>query len=398
MPIVNCTVHGDCDESGSKCSFYASAPLTLSAINRMFPYEGVFHFRLNIGGKLVGFEDGFVWLDLTDAMVTEFSSCLSFDVIEIQALVISLPEISINDLSYDTYLDDVDFEHSKVSRPNRHPSTDNEKESYENYKEVGLDKRLFMGITKGVKKGAKALNIENVQKNLENVQKGAANMWSTMKKLKKNFINEPLSDRAEENLSYLSKDISTSFDEEDSLHLSLLFNLWEVLFPHEDPFQRTSPIWKDAGFQKIDPTLDLKASGILSLRTMTYLGVKYPLKCQGMLNANKVNTKTNYPFAIVGINITLLLAELLNLRDQRYLSTSAGYWSLLENDTAFFELFCLSFISMDSLWSHRKAVRADFGKLIGEVKILVTAVLSRSPQSIEEMRYAAGEEGMVTSY
>jgi ELMO/CED-12 family len=46
--------------------------------------------------------------------------------------------------------------------------------------------------------------------------------------------------------------------------------------------------------------------------------VKYPLKAQAMLNANKLNTKTNYPFAIVGINITLLLAELLNLRDQRY--------------------------------------------------------------------------------
>jgi hypothetical protein len=310
MPLVNCTVHGDCDESGSKCSFYAPAPLTLSAINRIFPYEGVFHFRLNIGGKLVGLEDGFVWLDLTDAIVTEFSSCLSFDVIEIQALVISLPEISIDDLTYDTYLDDVDSEYSKVSRPNRHPTTDEENESYENYQEIGLDKRLFKSITKGVKKGAKALN-------LENVQKGAASIWSNVKKLKKSFINEPLSDAAEENLSYLSKDISTSFDEENSLHISLLFNLWEVLFPNEDPFQRSSIIWKDAGFQKVDPVLDLKASGILSLRAMTYLGLKYPLKCQGMLNANKVNTKTNYPFAIVGINITLLLAELLNLRDQR---------------------------------------------------------------------------------
>ena len=51
---------------------------------------------------------------------------------------------------------------------------------------------------------------------------------------------------------------------------------------------------------------------------------------------------------------------------------------------------------MDSIWTHRKAVRSDFGGLIGEVKQLVSCVLTRGPRNIHEMRAIAGEEGMVT--
>ena len=38
---------------------------------------------------------------------------------------------------------------------------------------------------------------------------------------------------------------------------------------------------------------------------------------QERLNKNKANIKTNYPYAIVVINLTLLLADLLSLRDNK---------------------------------------------------------------------------------
>lgn len=41
-------------------------------------------------------------------------------------------------------------------------------------------------------------------------------------------------------------------------------------------------------------------------------------------------------------------------------------------------------------------MRSDFGGLIGEVKQLVSCVLTRGPRNIHEMRAIAGEEGMVT--
>lgn len=43
-------------------------------------------------------------------------------------------------------------------------------------------------------------------------------------------------------------------------------------------------------------------------------------KCQEMVVANKENIKTNYPFAIVCVNLTLLLIDALSVRDSKYLS------------------------------------------------------------------------------
>jgi hypothetical protein len=315
MPLINITIHGDCEESGSVSHFFAPAPVTLSALHRMFPYDGVFHFRLKIRGNLVGFSgEYFIWLDLTDANVVEFSSSLSMSEINIQALVISLPESSTDtdDSRYDNYLESIENEYATYNRPNRHIVTENEIDNFDNNKDkMGIGRRgkdMLKKFSTNVRKGAQGLD-------LKAAKKGASSIWN---KLQQSLsINEPLSDTAEGNLSHLSDDLSESFIETDSLHLSLLTTLWEVLFPSEGPFQRDSLIWKEAGFQKSDPVSDLKASGVLSLRAMTYLGVKYPLKAQSMLKSNKTNTKTNYPFAIVGINITLLLAELLNLREHR---------------------------------------------------------------------------------
>ena len=341
MSLVHCTIHGDCDESGSKCSFYLPSPVTLTAIQKIFPFEGEYRFRLKMPGALAGFKQGFIWLDLTDSNVVEFSSCMSKEEIDIQAVVVSLPEIG-EDSQYDNYLDDVDAHLSQYTRANRHPVVECESENHKNKKDksgIMQGKEMLKMISKGVRSGAKSIATNSHNINLGAVQKGAASIWSTVRKIQQSMsANEPLSDTAEENLSHLSEDVSTSFSEADPVHASLLSNLWEVLFPAEGPFQRNSPVWRDAGFQKTDPVSDLKASGVLSIRAMTYLGVKYPLKAQSMLQANKINTKTNYPFAVVGINITLLLAELLNLRDQRYLSTSAGYWGTFEDDSAFFEV------------------------------------------------------------
>jgi hypothetical protein len=114
-----------------------------------------------------------------------------------------------------------------------------------------------------------------------------------------------------------------------------------------------------------------------------------------MLTRNKANIKANYPFAIVGINITLLLGELLSLRDHKYLSAQSGYWELFEDGNAFFELFCVCFLHIDSVWTNRKATRADFAKIIGETRALVTEALAQNPKSVMDFKYAAADSGMV---
>lgn len=65
------------------------------------------------------------------------------------------------------------------------------------------------------------------------------------------------------------------------------------------------------------------------------------------------------------MNVTLLLSEVLNLRDHKYLSTQAGYWEMFESIDSYFEIFCLLFFHIDMTWKETNAVRADFSKIIG---------------------------------
>ena len=84
-------------------------------------------------------------------------------------------------------------------------------------------------------------------------------------------------------------------------------------------FEMDCSRWKTAGFQKTNPTHELKSSGILALKSMLYMAKTYPDKTQQMLEKNSSNVKTNYPFAVVGINMTILLCDILGIRDKRYL-------------------------------------------------------------------------------
>lgn len=178
-----------------------------------------------------------VWLDLNENNVIEFSSCLSMDIIEIQALVISLPETSndaTEDLQYDTYLDNINQEISQTIRPNRYPPCENE--NYCNNKDQSQlrksGKEVINKISKNVKKTVKSVAENSQNMSLESVQKGVTSIWSSMKKMAELSLikNEPLSDKAEENLFHLSDDLFASYLENDSLHVSLLSNLWEVSY------------------------------------------------------------------------------------------------------------------------------------------------------------------------
>ena len=57
---------------------------------------------------------------------------------------------------------------------------------------------------------------------------------------------------------------------------------------------------------------------MLALRCMRYLGQTYPEETQRMVTTQRENIKTHYPFAVVGINLTLLLADLLGIKEKRF--------------------------------------------------------------------------------
>ena len=164
---------------------------------------------------------------------------------------------------------------------------------------------------------------------LNSVTEGAASLWKIASNTAKatvqhlsnvtplfGNINIPLSDMSESNLAQLSDELETIFNDTDPNHEQLLLDLWKVQFPIQT-YKRKSLQWKDAGWQTEDPVSDLKSSGVLAIHALTYFGNKFSEMSLDRLNANKANIKTNYPYSIVGINLTLLLADLLSLKDNK---------------------------------------------------------------------------------
>ena len=364
---VTVVIHGDAPESGTTCAFaIPGQSFTLKNIRTMFPYQGNFHFRIFVPGNVIGISNNYVWVDLideNDEIIYFIDNKNEGEIVDIKirAIIVDIDSTETDQIAYDEYLLAISRNISS-NRPERYPIETNSQTSHQ-------ENTLFNQIKSGVKK-ATASNVQNI--NLKTVKQGASTVWnsflSTATQLQQNWIQAAntsmLSDASEENLSRLSEDLAIVYTDNNSEHVQLLKDMWSALFSNES-FERETAKWKDAGFQRLDPVLDLKTSGILALRTITYLGKTYPLKTNEMLERNKANTKTNYPFAIVGVNVTLLLTEVLNLRDQKYLATSAGYWEIFENTFAFYEIFCAIFFHIDTIWTSSRATRTDFSKIIG---------------------------------
>lgn len=411
---VICHIHGaDLDESeadNSKCYFYVAHPVTLTKIRDLFPFENAVHFRAKVFGSFCGLSNvEYLWLDLVNPH--EEVPC-SGDALEIQALILHAAADDDNDdddnePKSDTYLDEINStipnERQNQRRVDHHHHTSSSSSSSS---QKGL--RGGLGALTGSAK--KHLANSKAKLNMKNMKKGASGLWkgvmatatylqqvaeATIGSTKQDYIISP---NALDHLEDLSTDVSTLFDHGAADHRELLCRLYASLFPGaQQPYstERDNIAWKTAGWQSTDPAKDLKTSGLLALRAMMFLADKRAEHTQRMLEKNKANIKANYPFAIVGINLTLMLIELFHLRDSNFAHTKTNFWSLFEEPFAFYEVFCLCFLHLDQMWVSRNSTRADFGKLIGEVKALMSQILAVGPQNVEEFKLIAAEEGMV---
>lgn len=251
--------------------------------------------------------------------------------------------------------------------------------------------------------------------NLKSVQKGASSLWNALKSTTEKIqsqglggifnvdANPTISKKAYANLTTLAQLMATSYQDSNPQHGYIIMKLWETTFPDELPppshgsdggLMAESPLWKTCGWQKDHPVHDLKISGLLALNTLSYFGEVYKEISQDMIGSNRSNTKQNYPYAIVGVNLTLLLADLFSLKDNEFLTKQAGYWSMFDEPEAFYELFSLSFMHVDIIWRERQAVRSQFGAIIGDTKAVLTRILTKQPATVQEFRTIGADEGL----
>lgn len=310
MPQVQCTIYGDLPDSGSACYLHIEAPVTINKVDDSFPFEGKFHYRAKVPGRELGLRDvDYVWMDIIDRnMPLMFSN----DLIELRVLPLEIPTEPVEDSAAIEHIEKI-LEHVPKDRP-----IAQREEPYRDYiQQPNQQQRSANKPAQSFGNFAKSLN-KALPSQISNVKDSANSIWKAMKSKAVNFLSNE-ADIPKENayvLAELAGKATTSFSDYEESHAMILERLWNNLFPGQE-YQRDNVGWKQAGFQKSDPVADLKNSGILALCSMVTFIEMYTDRARSMIEKNKINTKTNYPFAIVGINLTLLLIELFCLRNSK---------------------------------------------------------------------------------
>lgn len=323
--------------SGPFCSYLVPNPFQSQNVIDLFPFEGAnFHFRVKVPGFMLDLDESFVWMDI----VSDLDFMLDWNVIIAESNFIEV-RILVLDAAFDEDVEFFDYEsyqthvnecmaflpveergqHSQVAQKRAPPSKYqlSNQQSFSEARNLSQSSQLAVPLAGS---GKPLLD-------LKNVQKGATNLWkafkATAEKIPMGFYieNTSLSSAASANLTELSTLLMTTYQDDNQQHGSIMVKLWEVTFPDKDfpepisggQFLEANE-WKQCGWQKTHPSHDLKSSGLLALRSLVYFGERYGTVSQKMINANRANTKRYYPFAIVAVNLTLLLGEIFSLRDK----------------------------------------------------------------------------------
>ena len=154
--------------------------------------------------------------------------------------------------------------------------------------------------------------------------------------------------------------------------------------------------------------------GILGLANLVYFGEHYGDVFQRLVAAQR---KRDYPLACAGINITSLLLELLNMRDDGdpvKVQTRPPFdeeWScdmfhffchMFYRERAFEDMYCFCLRLLDRMFVSMDADYADFNAVLAALRARLIEALAQRPLSFREFRrlVAAGStdsEGSVTS-
>lgn len=207
----------------------------------------------------------------------------------------------------------------------------------------------------------------------------------------------------------------TAYNSSEEAHVKLLRRLWACGFGHDQPFQLHSERWVHLGFQSADPAKDFRGMGVLGLANLVYFGEHYADVFQRLVSAQR---KRDYPLACAGINITSLLLELLNMKDEGEPAIVQGrapfdaewgcdmfhfFCHMFYRDRAFEDMYCFCLRLLDRMYVSMDADYADFNTVLAALRSRLVEALAQRPLSFREFKrlIAAGtaesESGSVTS-
>ncbi|XP_030453234.1 uncharacterized protein LOC115674857 [Syzygium oleosum] len=188
-----------------------------------------------------------------------------------------------------------------------------------------------------------------------------------------------LSPLQEERLRNLQQRLGVPFDGSRLEHQDALRQLWKLAYPERELPSLKSELWKDMGWQGTDPSTDFRGGGYISLENLIFFAKKYPESFQRLLHKQDgTRAEWEYPFAVAGINLSFMLAQMLDLQSGKP-SSLAGirFLELLQEDEmAFDNLYCIAFQMMDAQWLAKRASYMEFNDVLKSTRTQLERELS----------------------
>lgn len=203
----------------------------------------------------------------------------------------------------------------------------------------------------------------------------------------------------EDRIRHLQQRIQVPYNGSNPTHQDALKQLWQHAFPDTPFISLRHQKWTDMGWQRDDPASDFRGGGFVALQNLLYLAQEEPALFRSLLHkSHGTRSDWEYPFAVAGINLTVMLEEVIGLRDSRTAAllpdpqtsrTAAGRGFLQQlsvSECAFEELYCMAFELLDREWLSMRASYMDFPAVIGRVRKQSEAALAGRPATTEELR------------
>ncbi|GAM20846.1 hypothetical protein SAMD00019534_040210 [Acytostelium subglobosum LB1] len=218
-----------------------------------------------------------------------------------------------------------------------------------------------------------------------------------------------------------------TLDVENTKHQILFSDLWASTLVSY-PFGGVSSYrWLQLGFRGANPVDDLRVTGTLALRNLTYFSKTHPATFQHLLllqtereqqvgndDVLTPSKSTAYPLAVVGAALSYHLANLFRIdrqqqqHDQQQDTTTSSprkvdehsslLWEIALSDIHWFDqCYVAAFMLFESIWTTNAYSYKDFGHILQSTTAILERVVERLPKSSQDFSYMV-EENLALDY
>ncbi|GAB9465255.1 Elmo ced-12 family protein [Globisporangium polare] len=368
-------------------SLLLSSEPTLDELRRKFPFEGTYHFRLQHplpapNGKL----SSYCWLDLMEP--NHVLPVMKNPHAEVRVKVLQLshePVAAENEKQQQQYLqvdvpEDRQFDaYFRSQQPQKNRSGDSYGTNQQQQQPQHHQQQDVSSVLSGVKKALASKMKQSAM--AQSLQKKSAKMWDKVVSggLSGSSSNAPPTAAALAQLAKLVGAMKAPLHESNRDHVDFLNRLWGSCFDGQ-PFTLRGGGWDRLGFNYGDPIRELQF--VLPLHCLVFFHEVHRNVALPMLSDQVTANPNSYPYALVGAQVTFLVAELLQLKDGACLGSERPFWRLFEDPIAFFELFSIAFRAFDQSWKMNASKSSEIGFHLDYAAEFSQELLRRSPESV----------------